>query len=480
MAKRFMTITAFAFLCLIVAMIGGKESRARVKYSLNKGTLTVRGNGAATRVYKGNKKIKKVVVKKGVTKLAPKMFQKCTNLTKVTLPNGLKKIGRYAFAGTAIKTIKIPKTVKTIYGAVFNNCKKLNDVTMPGDFNGELIMDDEGDNYYDPIMAGSTNPNIIRFNTNYNLEISPMLRSQKLIVRKKDPKYTSINGAVYTKDGKTFIRAGAGVKNLVIADGCETVYASGFLYGYTWGESEQVMVVTDLSHLVIPETVKDIIFDNKYGEVMDDWTHIYDNLVVEIKTDHPSLFSVENLLRVLGRPKNDWVTSASAYFKIEDGLLLSADGMYVYQCVDDRTEIVIPEGVKAIDEDAFYATATITKVTLPQSMSVIGGKAFMECYSLSEVVIPEGCGIKQIDEAAFMGCRKLDPQPFLNITTLDTIQSDVFLRTAWEKLFIPKHITNIDPYAFSSVLIQGDPSPYVTFENEAGVHLYDDSFVEAK
>lgn len=63
------------------------------------------------------------------------------------------------------------------------------------------------------------------------------------------------------------------------------------------------------------------------------------------------------------------------------------------------SNINLPEGLVAIDRDAFCETA-LKSVTLPKSLKVLGGGAFRECDELSEINIPDGLSVLGLTEAA--------------------------------------------------------------------------------
>ncbi len=65
----------------------------------------------------------------------------------------------------------------------------------------------------------------------------------------------------------------------------------------------------------------------------------------------------------------------------------------------------IPEGVEAIEKDAFYGCTSLASISLPDSVKTIGVRAFEDCISLVSVTI--GKGVTRIDEFAFNNCKKL-------------------------------------------------------------------------
>ena len=81
--------------------------------------------------FANHKKLKKVKIAEGITKIGKKAFYHCTALKKVTLPGSLVTIGDSAFEGDrSITAITIPKNVRTIGKKVFYKCKKLKTVTL--------------------------------------------------------------------------------------------------------------------------------------------------------------------------------------------------------------------------------------------------------------------------------------------------------------------------------------------------------------
>ena len=81
--------------------------------------------------FANHKKLKKVKIAEGITKIGKKAFYHCTALKKVSLPGSLVTIGDSAFEGDrSIAAITIPKNVKTIGKKAFYKCKKLKTVTL--------------------------------------------------------------------------------------------------------------------------------------------------------------------------------------------------------------------------------------------------------------------------------------------------------------------------------------------------------------
>ena len=57
--------------------------------------------------------------------------------------------------------------------------------------------------------------------------------------------------------------------------------------------------------------------------------------------------------------------------------------------LEDIKEIIIPEGITSIEENAFEGCTNLTTVILPGSLKHIGRNAFVNCKSLKTTVLPE-------------------------------------------------------------------------------------------
>lgn len=314
-------------------------TKTKVTYKLDKGTLTVSGKGEMPKkmTFKENKKIKKVVIKNGITSIPKYAFSDCKKLKKVVIGKGVKKIGKYAFSHTKVTSVNIPNKVKKIEPGTFAYCKKLKKVNI-----GKKVTEIKGFAFWncnnikkieipnsvkviekqafykckklEKVKLGNnvetignsafqtTNiknvkiPNSVKamgvaafdsdktkinveipgnitvdkahwisvcnagkitFTTDLNIELIQHLEAEDFEVSKNDPNYTSIDGNIYTKDGKTLVRVATLKKNVRIVDGCENICTSAFLYtplGLNW----EAKLRKHIDNLFIPKTVKNI------------------------------------------------------------------------------------------------------------------------------------------------------------------------------------------------------------------------------
>ena len=78
----------------------------------------------------------------------------------------------------------------------------------------------------------------------------------------------------------------------------------------------------------------------------------------------------------------------------------------VTKCAQEaKDEIVVPEGVSIIDNEAFRRCRSITSVVLPNSVISIGDKAFWGCSGMERIMLPNS--LKQVGNSCFNFCKSL-------------------------------------------------------------------------
>ena len=90
--------------------------------------------------------------------------------------------------------------------------------------------------------------------------------------------------------------------------------------------------------------------------------------------------------------------ASGVLFNKEKTTLLQAPGSI-------RGTYSVPDGVTAIQSNAFYGCKRLTGVTIPSSVTGIGYSAFRDCVSLTDVTIPYR--VTTIDSFTFSGCTSL-------------------------------------------------------------------------
>ena len=84
-------------------------------------------------------------------------------------------------------------------------------------------------------------------------------------------------------------------------------------------------------------------------------------------------------------------------FEIDNGVLRRYNG--------PGGDVVAPDGVTIIDDEAFRGDDSLTSITLPDGVTTIGSWAFAECRSLTSITLPDSVTI--IGNGAFSDCTSL-------------------------------------------------------------------------
>lgn len=217
-------------------------------------------------------------------------------------------------------------------------------------------------------------------------------RINSLIAFKVDDnnsEYKSIDGNLYSKDGKTLIKYPIGKTNtsLTIPDGVTTIGKESF------------KGCKNLTDIVIPASVTDIDGYAFYGCTSIKNLYISDLAAwCNIDFDHfsnPMWYNGENLYL------NDCLVTELV---IPNGV--THIGQYKFNGIDSIKNVVIPGSVTSIERQAFSNCRGIVSIEIPDSVTSIGDSAFYGCTSLTSLVIPNS--VTSLSESVFYNCTALE------------------------------------------------------------------------
>lgn len=450
------------------------EAKTKVTYTLKKGTLTIKGKGAMpTKMkFRRNKKIKKVIIKKGVTSVSYEAFALCKNLNSVTIPSTVKTIGIRSFYGTKISKITVPSKTKTIGQGAFGSCKSLKTIVMPGDFKLKLEEDTDDKLWY--VTSDQSAVDTITFNTKLKLANVSYLSANNLLVAKNDPSYQSIEGVIYTKDGKGIVRVPQKRTELKIKEGCTEFNMQSVLYNSTDSEGDEFNNCSKLKKIVIPSSVKSINKVKYKTDRADACDMHVDTIEIAPKDfDANSLYAlgsslgknitIESLMKLLP----DQITYKDHMYITKDHGLLKYDGK--------DANVEIPEEITWIAPEAFYRNETLKNVKLPSKITTIEENTFYGCSELEAVVIPDQ--VTMIGKSAFDECTVLKSVTFGK--SLKVIKDHAFASVNIRNFTIPSGIQKIETGAFAginqigTVTFEGSTKYVATdaFMNSTGIKL---------
>ena len=433
---------------------------------------------------------------KKVTEIGDSAFKGCTELTSITIPDGVTGIGNKAFSDcTSLETVTIPASVTYVRDSAFYGCTSLKSVTIPESvtYIGGYAFAECYSLKYADIPANVSGIGLSPFCNCRSLENINTDEANKW--------YTTVDGVLYDKDKTELINYPAGKKDssYVIPEGIRTIREKAF-YG-----------CLNLCELTIPDSVTEIesgafecssLISDEYGTIkyVDGWVvgsgHTA-NVVLKDGTRGIAFeaFSCDEIIEKVTMP--DTVKYINAYAfenctnlsevllsssleNIESGVFfncmkladivipdsvisITSDAFYNTALLDkqntpvkyagkwviaaeDRDKIVIKDGTKGIANNAFSGCTSLTDITIPDSVTKIGDYAFSNCNSLTEIKIPNK--VKSIGGRVFWFCESLKNVTIPDSVTMIGDMAFVGCKSLTD-ITIPGSVTMIGDMAFS-------------------------------
>ncbi|MBR5643497.1 MAG: leucine-rich repeat protein [Salinivirgaceae bacterium] len=325
--------------------------RGSVDYNGDESTVTSISNSA----FKDCSDLSSVTIPEGVNTIGSNAFNGCTGLTSVNIPNSVTSIGSSAFFGcTGLTEITIPENVTSIESAAFKNCSGLETLN----FNAKNCGAMSGQNYY-----------------------------------------ATFNGCT-------------SLATITIGENVETIPSYAFL------------CCSSVKTVTIPASVTSI-GDDAFKECNEIETLTFDTDAIGYKFNYkPSLKTVN-----IGSS----VRNISIYaFKDCTGLTeinipegVTSIGSYAFNGCSSVKSVTIPASVTSIDSYAFdgcsnvetltyncdcggfykVCTSSLKTVNIGNAVTRIPANAFSGCTGLTSIVIPNS--VTSIGADAFYGCKNL-------------------------------------------------------------------------
>lgn len=109
--------------------------------------------------------------------------------------------------------------------------------------------------------------------------------------------------------------------------------------------------------------------------------------------------------------------------------------------------IILPEGLKRIEERAFFFCVNLEEVNIPSSLQYLGDDAFSDCVNLKTdpLVFPEG--FERFGKMVFLRCRSLTGQVVLP-STIKEIGTGLFFSSKISSINLPDGLEKIGDAAF--------------------------------
>ena len=365
----------------------------------------LRCNSLNKNLFWGDELITDLVIPEEVTVIPDYAFYYCDDITSVSLPEGVTSIGSSAFSKcTSLTSANLSEGVTSIGSYAFQYCTSLTSISLPESITSiDLYAFEKCSNLTDIHLASISSWFNIEFYKGINDQYAHPLRCN------------SLNKNLFWGDEL--------ITDLVIPEGATAIPDYAFYY------------CDDITSISLPEGVTSI---GSYA-----------------------FYNCSSLTDI-------HIASISSWFDIEfkngnaHPLRCNSKQKNLYLGEELITDLVVPEGVTAIPNYAFYYCDGITSVSLPEGLTSIGSCAFRYCSSLTSISLPES--ITSIGSDAFTSCSNLTDIHLANVSSwfniefensgahplrCNSLNKNLFLSDELiTELVIPEGATTIPNYAF--------------------------------
>lgn len=193
-----------------------------------------------TIVTRADIRAKTVVIPMGITKIGDYAFDGCF-LNKITIPDTVIELGQCAFGGCHyLESIEIPNSVQILGDGIFADCINLKSIEIP---DSVTIIGEEAFANCQSIKELAIPYNVSHIGSR---AFAGAYKLENIYVDERNKDYKDIQGCLYSKDGKCFIKYPTGKKNemFTIPDGVESICKEAFEF------------CCSLSSVVVPDSVK--------------------------------------------------------------------------------------------------------------------------------------------------------------------------------------------------------------------------------
>ena len=372
--------------------------------------------------FKECKNLESVTLPESLTTLGGEAFRGNTNLTTVTLPAGLVGIGVYAFYGCKnLESVTLPESLTTLGDNAFRSCKSLKIVKIPSKVTAIPDHCFEGCSSLESVTIpeGVTDIGAYAFSCcNLNaLTLPESLEAIGSIAFDGNRSLKSVNIPAKVKTIESYAFASCGLTDLVIQEGVQVI-------------EEYTFINNSLKNLTLPSTITSI------GDEAFFYNYDLQSITCNAATpptlgdnafDNDITPSIKVPLQSIAayRQAVGWKNFANYYGGevIADGITYRIDdnGAMVAAAEATLTEANIPSVVEfegnqypviKINDRVFSDNTNLTAVMIPEGLVEIGDYALSYC-KLKELTLPS--------TVAKIGKEALSVNPFQSITCNATI-----------------------------------------------------------
>lgn len=361
------------------------------------GTLLIEGTGKLSYPSEGDKnswypyidKIKKVIIKEGITEISYSVFEMCYNLTSVELPEGMTSIGNMAFYECYnLSDINFPESMTSLGDEAFYSCSSLSNLQIPAKLTNIGKYTFNGCSKLDSIEVAKEN-SVYDSRDNCNAIIET--KSNKLIAGCKNTKIpasvTSIaTYAISFCDELSSIQIPASVINIEES----AFYKCSGIMSIEVAKENPVYDSREYCNAIIKTASNELILGCNNTKIPSGITSIKDYALfncknlssIEIPTSVSNIGEyafkgcngLNSIIVSKDNPVYDSRNDCNAIIKTRDNTLIVG-------CSNTK----IPTSVTEIGDSAFYNCNKLEHIEIPSSVNSIGKYVFYYCSGLIDI-----------------------------------------------------------------------------------------------
>jgi len=387
---------------------------------------------------------------RAVTEIAAKGFASPeygghSNLTEVTVPRSISKIGEGAFIGRfSLKSVHLPDTLTEIGDHAFMNCTALESMNIP---EGLTSLGSQALSYTGllsvEIPKGVTE---LKFGTLSGCKLRTLTLSKGFsYIQKGAFSRSQLKEIIFKGSREEWQRVAIDADALPegvsvsFADGAMGEVSSPELVKANPSYSEADLVAAELD-LILRESKNPTAHTFFETSRLKDGTY---SVKLRTKNNCPKsvVITLNGVSEIGNNAFKDFKSLKSVV--LPDGVKTIAAG--AFSGCSALEEVYIPDSVTEIGEAAFFGCSSLKSIYLPSGLSRIGKRAFASCSLISEIYIPRS--VTEIGEGALTACTSLK-QAYV-LASVDAVSRAMFERcSALEMAVLPFTSARIEDFAF--------------------------------